>query len=991
MTTTASSPADLPGGTPTDSAPPVRGIVSLAVCLLLAVITSVLYGSALHGEFVYDDLTLVEQSPATQSMGAAVDYTMEPLYAFANPGAEVQRGLWRPLTILTLAAGRGVSEMFQGDLPTASDKAFGFHLISLLLHIAASWLVYRLSVRLLRSRSSLPPVRAEWAGAIVGLLFAIHPTQVESVAWISAVNDPLWASLGLAALLRYETAAAKGKASFVAPVLFFLALTAKEHAIVIAPLMLLLDLSARRRPRLAALAGLALPLAAWYGVRVRVFGDIDGGIFRAAGDFGLSTARAMTLRLELLGGFFKAAVWPDAPAVFRPLRPVLPEGSSVVLQASLWSAALLGLIAVSLRLGRRAAVLGGLAFLVIVLPFLVTPETAGRFPLSDRYVYLGVGFVMLAAAAVLARFRSPLPLIGAAAVAAPCFAVVSVRHIPTFETDIAFYEAAIEDAPGSANVRWGAGGAYARKYRDSENVDALMRSYIEYLESLRCGFSYKNEEFASDPSLSLHERMGRLEAMVNDPRPESRALDPSEDWSLDDRLQATIGQIRSLLWLAKLSKERDLEYPLQIATQARTLWAKMPEVAAQLPDLDYAIAQAMRAQGDFKGARKALGQAIVGRPSSADFKREMADILAALGDAEGARLTMQEALLLDPVNVKLLVTHANYCIAAKRFELASTSIKEAMQLSAGKDKDVLITRAELARTQGRLGDAMAWLDRALALDKEYGYTHKARGQVFLQMNDFGNAVTSFSEAARILTEDFDVHYQLAAIQLADRPGPGASQAVTDDWKLRVQGVLIRAYLLAPPTGNQQLLLQQQLDQLVGGSPDAAFNLALALKKQKRDTLALFWLQRVTELGGNWPKEKQRTNLCYAFTEVGTTFLNLRRDEDAEAAFKEAVALNPDHFRAQFELGTLIIKLANQGKRPFEDARVPLERARDLFEGASVTEEMRKVVWATIQGGLATIESQNSAGPAPAPVPPGSGAISGPDPGPKTGPKSGSGG
>lgn len=945
----------------------MRGIVSLAVCLLLAVITTVLYASALSGELVYDDLTLVEQSPATQSLSAAYSHAMEPLYGFSNPGAEVQRGLWRPLTTFTLAVGRSVSDVFAGDNPAASDKALGFHLVSLLLHIAACCLLYRLAVRLLKSRGSIPPARAEWAGAIVALLFAVHPTQVESVAWISAVNDPLWASLGLAALLRYEAAAAKGKASFAAPVLFFLALTAKEHAIVIAPLLLLLDLSARRRLSLGAVAGVALPLAVWYGLRVRVFEDVDGGIFRTAGDFGLSTARAMTLRLELLGGFVKAAVWPDAPAVFRPLRPALPEGSNVVFYGSIWSAGLLALIAVSLRLRLRAAALGGLAFLVIILPFLVTPETAGRFPLSDRYVYLGVGFAALAAVALLARLRSPLPLIAAATVAAPCLALVSKDHIPTFESDLAFYEAAIEDAPGSANVRWGAGGAFAREYLDTQDVNALMRSYIEYLESLRCGFTYRSEGFASAPGLALHERMGRLEAMVNDPRPESRTPDPSEVWTLDDRLQATIGQIRSLLWLAELSKERDLEYPLDIATKARTVWAKIPEVRAQLPDLDYVIAQARLAQGDFKGAREALGQAIVGRPGSATFQREMADILGALGDPERARLAMQEAIRLAPRDVELLVLHANYSLQAKRFELASKSIKEAMGLTKGKDKAVLVTQAELARAQGRLGDAMAWLDRALDIDPDYGYAHKARGQVFLQMNDVGNAMTSFSEAARILTDDFGVHYQLAAIQLAGRPGSDAPEAVVSDWKMRVQDVLIRAYLLSPPTGDEQLLLQQQLDQLVGDSPDAAFNLAAALKKQKRRTLALYWLQRVTELGANWPPDKQAKNLCYAFTEVGTIHLQLRRDADAEAAFREAIRLNPDHFRAQFELGTLLIKLASKGERPFEDARLPLERARDLFKEAPVTEEMREAIWAAIQGGLNAIESQNSAGPAPAPA------------------------
>ena len=51
------------------------------------------FAPGLEGAFVYDDLRLVARAPASQSIGAAFDRFLEPLYAFEDPGADVQRGL----------------------------------------------------------------------------------------------------------------------------------------------------------------------------------------------------------------------------------------------------------------------------------------------------------------------------------------------------------------------------------------------------------------------------------------------------------------------------------------------------------------------------------------------------------------------------------------------------------------------------------------------------------------------------------------------------------------------------------------------------------------------------------------------------------------------------------------------------------------------------------------------------------------------------------
>lgn len=63
---------------------------------------------------------------------------------------------------------------------------FPYHAASLLMHLINVWLVYIILWRLLRDRASLSEYRTYAIVVIATALFAIHPLQVEAVAWISA-------------------------------------------------------------------------------------------------------------------------------------------------------------------------------------------------------------------------------------------------------------------------------------------------------------------------------------------------------------------------------------------------------------------------------------------------------------------------------------------------------------------------------------------------------------------------------------------------------------------------------------------------------------------------------------------------------------------------------------------------------------------------------------------------------------------------------------
>jgi tetratricopeptide (TPR) repeat protein len=117
----------------------------------------------------------------------------------------------------------------------------GYHWVNILLHIANALLVWRVLRRL--------NVPGAWLAAVI---FALHPIQVESVAWISELKNVLMGFFFLLTLLVWieyvDPCGHRRRIFYVAALLFyFLALTAKSTACTL-PAALLLVLWWQHQP-----------------------------------------------------------------------------------------------------------------------------------------------------------------------------------------------------------------------------------------------------------------------------------------------------------------------------------------------------------------------------------------------------------------------------------------------------------------------------------------------------------------------------------------------------------------------------------------------------------------------------------------------------------------------------------------------------------------------------------------------------------------------
>jgi protein O-mannosyl-transferase len=198
--------------------PRIRGYV---FGLLLAAVTILVYRPAWNGGFLWDDDAYV----INNDLLTASDGLRRIWFSLDSPSQ------YFPLVYTTFRIERAL----WGLNPS------GYHWVNLLLHVANALLVWRVLVRL--------EVPGSWFAAAI---FALHPVQVESVAWVTERKNVLMAFFFLLTLLAWiafvdERTKRPWLFYGLAIILYLLALSAKATACTL-PAALLLILWLQKKP-----------------------------------------------------------------------------------------------------------------------------------------------------------------------------------------------------------------------------------------------------------------------------------------------------------------------------------------------------------------------------------------------------------------------------------------------------------------------------------------------------------------------------------------------------------------------------------------------------------------------------------------------------------------------------------------------------------------------------------------------------------------------
>lgn len=394
-------------------------LAGLAACTLLA------YSPALRNGYVWDDSQYV--APLASLPASALPALLSSdLYA-VDP-SDAPSGYHRPVAVLSL----WLTAHLGG--PVAQ------HAGNLALHALTAALLLLLLVRRIG-----PP--ALGAALLAAALFAVHPEQAETVAWISCRYDLLTGAFAVALLLLpWKPGPARAG---LHGLLFLAGLLSKEGFLAIAFVVLADDFAARRPVRAALPRWLAVAAAitSWLGLRAALqIGAIQPG----------PLADVPRTFLSAVSIYLGRAAWPLPLTVSHPFAPLGPTGLAI------GAAAVVVLLGIGLRVRSLLP-----AVALVLAPVAAQSLAMSRLGIApERYFYLpSIGLAWLLAAGLarlqplLARprlramlARPPLLLLStAAALAALGVATVAtVRRLPDWRSDEALFTAAAAIDPNDA-------------------------------------------------------------------------------------------------------------------------------------------------------------------------------------------------------------------------------------------------------------------------------------------------------------------------------------------------------------------------------------------------------------------------------------------------------------------------------------------------------------------------------------------------------------
>lgn len=381
--------------------------------LVIVATTVLVFAGSVDGAFVSDDVMLVQNNPLLRSLSPAGIAAI--FRSFDGPN-------YVPVAVTSLAL----------DDQAFGPGPFGHHVTNVLLHAACALLVYAILRRLWMT---------PFAAFLTAMLWAIHPLQVESVAWIAERRNVLSGLFFFAAFLAYLAFSDRPRAStYVAfLVCYVLALLSKMNTMVLPAVCVAYEVAFRHRLRprdlLAALPPLVLAaLVGWYNI---VGNPIHGDAWYG-GSRTITWLSVSVVPFRYLGNVL-------LPWGLRPTYDVRLYDSPFVAPVPFALAGLAGLAigTIALLVRRRREAFWVLWFVITLLPML-NVLVPFRSLMNDRYMYLSLVGPLALAASVLAAYE-PAPLRRAGAViamaAAVAYAGVSIRQVGIWASPLTLWAA----------------------------------------------------------------------------------------------------------------------------------------------------------------------------------------------------------------------------------------------------------------------------------------------------------------------------------------------------------------------------------------------------------------------------------------------------------------------------------------------------------------------------------------------------------------------
>jgi tetratricopeptide (TPR) repeat protein len=648
------------------------------VSILLIAITLVAYEPVRHNDFVsYDDGAYITENPKI-TCGITSESV---IWAFTNS----QMGNWHPLTML--------SHML--DCEIFGLNPLWHHFVNVLFHIINALLIFWILNAMTDSM---------WPSAFVAAIFAIHPLQVESVAWASerkTVLSGFFWFLTMAVYIWYtKRPSIKRYTSLF--LVYGLSIMTKPLVVTLPLVLLLLDYWPLGRLNWGRHVEKSVPLSRLLMEKApllamsAILSLITIAAQKSAGALIPSVDCRFANTFLSYSKYVSKIIWPSRLAAFYPYNYAILSTTYAAIYVLLFVA----ISAISIQVGRRRkyVAMGWLWYVGTLVPMIGLIQV-GEQAMADRYMYIPMlGLLIIASWAVRdfifnrPHLKAAVSVIAVVVLLSEVFATrTQMRY---WQNSMLLFEHTLKVTEHNHVAEKGYGSALFAAGRLDEAAIHLRRAMRRHPAYLAAG-----NELAR-----VYVRQGKFNEAV-----------------------------MCLNELLKHNKDSaEIYYNLGVASmlqkkyeEAIKHFAKVLELDAEYPDARYAIGAALLGAGRASEAVSHLNTALQTSTDIAEVYINLGTAYTQLGMYKPAIENFNKAIEIKPNKIAalnniawLLATVGEVSIqdANRAIELA----RRACELTEYKTPKFLDTLAAAYAAAGRFDDAVKIAQQAIDVAKAIG-------------------------------------------------------------------------------------------------------------------------------------------------------------------------------------------------------------------------------------------------------------------------------
>jgi Tfp pilus assembly protein PilF len=649
-------------------------LATAAFCAALTIACVAVFAGVVSNGFIrFDDPRYVTQNEVVLQ-GLTADGTTWAFTTFFKSN-------WHPITWL--------SHML--DVELFGIEASGHHATNLLLHALNALLLFFV----LRAAT-----RAAGPSALVAVLFAVHPTHVESVAWIAERKDVLSTLFGLLAMVCFVGYARSGGVLRYAGMLLALTLgLASKASLVTLPfLFLLLDYWPLRRFRergVGRLCAEKLPLLAIAAVFSVLTMQAQAGGGATEMGSGLALTERAANAVMSYGLYIWKTFWPTDLSILYP-HPYLAGGTPYEdwqVGAVAVGLSLVTLFCVAMR-SRPYLAVGWLWFGGTLVPMIGLVQ-AGSQAFADRYTYVScIGLYLIVAfggADLLRGVNRKSRALGAFGFGAfvGCLALLGAtaqQQVGRWRDTETLFEHSLSIEPGAVALQNNLGNELYER-GDVEESIAYHRRAVELMPEIRT--------YQRNLSRGLRATGEVFEAELHGLLARGIEIDSVEG-------QSALAMVRM--------QERDfesahghLEYALEIDPGNGNALTGMAFVLQSL--------------GDVGAARELLENGLSTSTDTAPVALALAQLQVSAGEPAAALESLRIAASSGALSTAHQMLLARGFVAVGEVDAAAEQLRGAIEASPGKSEPYVLL-GDTLMLRGNAADAIIYYRQAIILTPE---------------------------------------------------------------------------------------------------------------------------------------------------------------------------------------------------------------------------------------------------------------------------------